>query len=259
MGASVAETEELRESLRRALAAYRRERPNLSLRAISKNSGVNRYFLMKLLDDKGDATSLDLKQVLLLAKFVTERGSNREYEDNSTVEVRKAIQKAFNLDLSAATERLQKLPVDDFIDIYQYLVLTLARHQRGTSRTQIANILGSRGSHVCLDYLKAGVIKEINGRLLFSEKYLLEEKDGLTLQRLPELIRFFKLRPKFVDSNHMHLVTESISPEALKKIQKLYANVHKKVMTLIKDGENQGNIPFFALACVDSFEDVEDK
>ncbi len=257
MGESAAETEELRESLKKALEAYRRERPNLSLRAISKNSGVNRYFLMKLLDERGDASSLDLKQVLLLAKFVTERAQSREYEDSTTSEVRKAIQKAFNLDLNAAAERLQKFVLDELSDSYQFLVLTLARHQHGISRAQIQNLLGMRGLKVCLSYLKSGILKEINGRVLFSEKYVFEEKEARIVQRFPDFLRFYSVaRPQ--EGRHTHLVSENINLETLKKIRKLYEGVHKKVLALVHEPESQGDISFFSLAAMTSFDEIEE-
>ena len=56
----------LKESLRNALELYIKKHPQLSMRAIAKKSGVNRYFLSKLLDTKDPTLSLDLNQVLIL-------------------------------------------------------------------------------------------------------------------------------------------------------------------------------------------------
>ena len=76
---------ELQQSLRNSLVEYRERRPHLSLRAIAKHSGVNRYFLNKILDEKDDfETPLDLNQVMLLAKFVSKQDKLNKLKDVSS-------------------------------------------------------------------------------------------------------------------------------------------------------------------------------
>ena len=65
------ETEALKKSLRSALKNYQAKRPHLSIRAIAKNSGVNRYFLSKLLDDQDLSTAIDLGQTLMLCQYLS--------------------------------------------------------------------------------------------------------------------------------------------------------------------------------------------
>ena len=63
------DTIKVKQSLRKMLEEYRSCRPNLSLRAIAKNAGVNRYFLSKLLEYK-ESDKIDLDQILTFCRFM---------------------------------------------------------------------------------------------------------------------------------------------------------------------------------------------
>ena len=95
----------LNNCLRKALLEYQYKRPKLSLRAIAKNSGVNRYFLSKLLDDSESSSALDLNQALMLVKYMTKRESLDEAIDESTGQVRDILSEIFHIDLNSSEKK----------------------------------------------------------------------------------------------------------------------------------------------------------
>jgi hypothetical protein len=254
----VSETATLKESLRKALREYRREKAHLSLRAIAKNSGVNRYFLMKLLDENDTTVALDLSQVLLLAKFITQRESVREVIDASSREVQEVLKRVFAVDY----ER-QKTAVNLFkeVDLYNadyYFVLVLSTYERGTKREYVQKILGERGEKALGDLLEKGIVVERNSRI-----YLVNGEDfscslDIYKQHIPTYLRYFSPSRVGQNRNNLHVVSESLNLQALKRIHQLHSAFYKNLMEIIVDKNSLGDIPMFSFGCMDTFlENIE--
>ena len=162
-------TEALKSSLRQALLEFRRERPHLSLRAIAKHSGVNRYFLNKLIDDTDASTSLDLNQVLILSKFITERDSVKEAIQASSRDVQQALKKIFNVDYLSQKKISPQLNDLNLYDSDTYFVLVLASYAHGTKQEYISQILGQRGEQVLEKLLKDNILTKADDIIKLNE------------------------------------------------------------------------------------------
>ena len=124
------ETKDLKDSLRKALEAFKEKRPDLSIRAIAKKSGVNRYFLTKLLDTNDRSNTLDLNQVLILSKYITGRDSVTEAIESSPKDIREALHKVFptineNKQMLVNSSLYEKV---DLSDKTVYFVLVLSTY-----------------------------------------------------------------------------------------------------------------------------------
>jgi hypothetical protein len=255
----VTETAALKESLRKALQEYRREKSHLSLRAIAKNSGVNRYFLMKLLDESDTSVALDLSQVLLLAKFITQRESVREVIDASSRDVQEVLKRVFAVDY----ER-QKSAVDLFqeVDLYNpdyYFVLVLSTYIRGTKRINIEKILGERGEKALLELLEKGIVYEKEGRIFLAQGKDFSCSFDIYKHHIPTYLRYYTPRRISQGRNNLHVVSSGVTLAALKKINQLHSAFYKNLMEIVLDKNSVGDIPMFSFGCMDTFlENLED-
>lgn len=249
----VAETASLKESLRKALNDYRREKSHLSLRAIAKNSGVNRYFLMKLLDENDTSTALDLSQVLLLAKFITQRESVREVIDSSSREVQEVLKRVFSVDYDR-----QKSSVDLFseVDLYNadyYLVLVLSTYTQGTKRSYVQKILGERGEKALSELLAKGVVSEVNGRIKLAKGKDFSCSYDIAKHHIATYLRFYSPHRVSQSRNNIHVVSQGVNLQALKKIHQLHSAFYKNLMEIVADEDSLGDIPMFSFGCMDTF------
>jgi hypothetical protein len=251
----VAETTALKESLRKALSEYRREKAHLSLRAIAKNSGVNRYFLMKLLDENDTSTALDLSQVLLLAKFITQRESVREAIDSSSREVQEVLKRVFAVDYELVPEgKVNLFQQTDLYNPDNYLVLVLSTNSRGTKREYIQRILGERGEKALLELLAKGLIIESEGgRIHLAKGTDFTCTFDIYKHQIPSYLRYYSPQRANQSRNNLHVVSEGVNLQGLRKVHQLHIEFYKNLLEILIDKENTGDIPMFSFGCMDTF------
>lgn len=250
----------LKASLREAFLSYRRERPHLSLRAIAKRAGVNRYFLSKLVDDDNGESSLDLSQVLILLQFITERSSVREIIEASSQEVRETFGKVFNLDYFGSKRVSSKLQHIDLYDSYNYFVLVLSSYGRGTKREYISRILGFKGEHALKKLLNYGIVVEENGNIKLKEGNEFTFSMDVLKHHIPDYLKFYSYDHCLQQRNYIHVYSEGLNEKGVQKIYDLHNDLNSSIQKIISDEENWGDVPFFSFACMDRLYDGnEDK
>ena len=82
---------EIKSGLKTALQKFISE-DDMSLRSVSYNSGCNRHFLNKVLDDR-PVKSLDISQVLLLTMFLSRKSTLRESIQSAVIRSEKFCRK----------------------------------------------------------------------------------------------------------------------------------------------------------------------
>lgn len=244
-------------SLKEAFLNYRSERPHLSVRSISKLSGVNRYFLNKLLvnEDNQNPSNLDLNQVLLLSKFISEKNSLSEAINSSNREIRDTLSKIFNFDYLLKKEISPKLTHVDLYDTNIYFVLVLASYVKGTKREFVKKILGYRGEQVLRKLLKCDIVTEKRGRIFLSEGNEFTLSVDVMKQRIPDYIKYHNFNRGLKQKNYLHVYSEGLNEEAVKKIFKVHEQADHEIQKIISDKESHGDVPFFSVAFMDRFYD----
>lgn len=247
------ETDTLKNSLRKALKIYKAKRPHLSVRAIAKKSGVNRYFLTKLLDSKDKTSSLDLNQVLILSKYITGKDSITEAIDASANDIREVLLKVFSADYENNKKVVDSSVYEsvDLTDKTTYFVLVLATFGLGTKKIFISKILGERGENVLAELLKNKILREEKGRIqLFSgTDFTYDFK--IMAQRIPDYLGFYRPERNGKQENYIHVLSEGVNLKTLREIRKIHLSAYKKITKLLAEPENWGDIPLFSFACLD--------
>ncbi|MBI2602642.1 MAG: hypothetical protein HYW48_06265 [Deltaproteobacteria bacterium] len=249
----------LKASLREAFLSYRRERPHLSLRAIAKHAGVNRYFLSKLIDDDDDNTSLDLSQVLILLQFITERSAVNEIIEASSQEVKDTFGKVFNLDYFGPKRVSAKLQHIDLYDSYNYFVLVLSSYGRGTKREFVSKILGFKGERTLKKLLNYGIVFEEKGRIKLKEGNEFTFSMDVMRQRIPDYLKFYSYDRCLQQRNFIHVYSEGLNEKGVQRVFELHQDLNSKIQKIISDEENWGDIPFFSFACMDRLYDCDEE
>ena len=183
----------LKAHLRDALLGYRRERPHLSLRAIAKNSGCNRYFLTKLIDENDASSAIDLNQVLILSQFMTGRSNIKEAIEASGSIVKESLEKIFNPGFLGTREVSLRMSQIDLYDTHNYFVLVLASYARGTKREHVQKIFGFRGEQALKRLLKDGIVIEVKGRIRLAEGNDFTLSLDVMRPRIPDYLKFYQI------------------------------------------------------------------
>ncbi len=246
-------------SLREALLTYRRERPKLSLRAIAKNSGCNRYFLSKLIDENDTSTSIDLTQVLILTQFISGRICVREAIEASGSAVKEALEKIFNPDYIGSKQVSLKMSQVDLYDSYNYFVLVLASYSRGTKRELVHKILGFKGEQALKRLINDNIIVEVDGRISLKEGNEFTLSTRVMKQRIPDYLKYYSFDRCYQQKNFIHIYSEGLTEVAAKKIYDLHSRFHTDIQNILLDKNNHGDVPFFTIACMDRFYDSDEE
>ena len=242
----------LRDSLRKVFLEYRKQRPHLSLRSIAKNSGVNRYFLMKLSEEDDQRASLDLTQVLLFIKFITQKESIHQGIESLDDDIQKYIKKIFYLDQFLDKKISSDFDNFDFSDSYIYFVLVLASFGHGAKEDLVLRVLGEKGEDSLAKLIKSGVVVRRNERIYLAKGNDFTISPEVMWQRIPDYLRYINRDEFGKKRNHFHLMTQGLNRNGLRKVQAVYESMFKEVCKVVKDKNNWGDIPFFSFACMDT-------
>ena len=160
------ETELLKSSLRNVLKAYQAKRPHLSIRSIAKNSGVNRYFISKILDKQDQSSAIDLNQTLMLCRYLSGDEPLKPAIQKIGEELFSAVQK------STSSNYLEEKIVDssryaslDLEDKVTYFILVLSSYKRGAKAEYVQRLFGERGASILKNLLREGIVVEKSNRI----------------------------------------------------------------------------------------------
>jgi hypothetical protein len=248
----------IKADLREALLAYRRERPHLSLRAIAKNSGCNRYFLTKLIDESDATTSIDLNQVLLLSKFISGRVSVKEAVESSGSVVKECLSKIINADYIMSREISLGINQIDLYDTFNFFILLFASYAQGVRRELVGKIFGQRGEQALKKLMIDGSIVEVEGRIRLREGNDFTLSLDVMRQRIPDYLKFHTFDNSFQQKNFIHVYSEGLSEDAVRKIYDIHARMNEEIKSVLMDKDNHGDIPVFTFSCMDRLYDSEE-
>lgn len=241
-------------SLSKLLSEYRNMRPNLSLRSLSRNIGVNRYFLAKILDGN-EKVKFCIDEILIFCKFM-----KNNLPDNPLVNKElSAIQNFFSEHLGSSEIKLidhDKTNDIDLYDRYNFFILILACCDWGFTKDKIVSILGENCLGNMKDLLETGHIELTDsGKIRIKDGAPLIFSNAVGVHHLGDLLKFYRLSHREQNRNFLNMKIQSVSKEALEKVVELQRNCDRRIYELMVDEKNLGPNPIFSLNCVDTFTD----
>lgn len=259
-GAVMVESEQILETLRINLLNYMDSRSNLSVRAISKLSGVNRYFLSKLLsDDKHkDLKTYDFHQVILLLKYLNEKEGLKSTIESADSRLKDALLSIFESTCNsiAGDKKLYLIPEEYLYDFDYFMILSLATIKNLPLST-FELCLSSVKSYKIDKLIDENIIELDNGRIsLVSKGDLFSIPVHIVELHIPELIkRYFSADNFGKDRCVLGYMYKGLSREGWKKIHALHTKFFTEAADILNDPENEGPIPVFSISVLDSFLD----
>ena len=244
--------------MRAMLQEYRQARPNLSLRSIARNAGVNRYFLTKLLEDS-ESSKFDLDQMLAFCRFMKQAETLQQTIKLQVDEIQKYLLKIFAYTTEQKSKEWIIVEKDEDLDLYDrntFLVLLLASCDTGITKEKIILLLGESSKFI-LEQL------QLNNKIIEKEDKTIGIPGGNPLWFSPSLIKhhfgdlvsFYDLRHRGQDRNYVYLIVQGLNQEGLKKAVEIQEEYAKTMEKLVTDKKYWGQNPFFAVACMDTFND----
>lgn len=244
----------VKKSLANLLQEYRNLRPNLSLRSLSRNIGVNRYFLTKILDEN-EKVKFSLDEMLIFCKFMKD---NLPASAQTSKEL-SVVQNFFAEHLGSSRIKIIHQNENqniDFYDRFNFLVLMIACCDKGITRERIVSILGESATRSlnlllkekCLEELEDGTVRVLEGHPIVFSTALLSYHG-------PDLLRLHRLRAQEQKRNHLDVKVQSLTKEAIEKVIELQKECDRKILDIIVNEENFGMNPMFSLSCVETFVD----
>ena len=221
---------------------YKKKRPDLSERALARNSGVSRYFLKKLLEttEEQSTSNLDLQQFLKLGHYLDEKLNLSHFGGQSA-------RYQSNIAISQSSEP-STLKIN-FNDENAFIILNLTNSKSGILRSNLDKMLGTVGQRTLERLIEYGVVKQDRYNILTSQIKLPRSTEILR-QHICNLAKFYD--PMNKHNNHISIFINGVNSTGLKKLQMFYDKMAFELNDLLKDTDNHGDIPIFAINCFDS-------
>lgn len=241
--------------LRDQLLQYKSLRPSLSWRAIAKKSGVNRYFIKKIVEGELEdaAKSINFSQALLLLKFLHGTQTLKSTLEASDQVLRETFENVFEgiyKHKSSSDKELDQMP----LDFEMFCIIALTYDERPITKDLILQILGSRGIAKLEKLVTMGKLVKLScgGYTKSADKFhcINPEHSHLLMQSLIQ--RFFNPQNMLDnDLNYRVLSISRLNEAGIAKLKSLHVQYHKSINELVEDRDNCGDIPVFTIACYD--------
>lgn len=257
-----AEVIDVVENLRHGLFQYKAKRPAISWRAISQQSGVNRYFIKKLVEEDGTQAkkNLDFTQALMLAKFLSAKPSLKATIDGAEFPLKQSLKDAFNVIYSSeafSNREMVKIDGEEVLNFDSFCILVLAHDRHGIPREHIPRILGERSLRALDFLLERGRVTLIEGdRIRLSkDTWLVVDKEVRHLHMINFIRRFFCTSNHGKTRNYSYIHVSRLKPASVARLQAMHEEFHRNVLEFMENEKNAGEVPFFSVACMDSMMD----
>ncbi|MBF0363737.1 MAG: hypothetical protein HQK49_22145 [Oligoflexia bacterium] len=233
--------------LKTLIEGYLQKHPSLSVHAFSKKchvatSTLRRILTMETREDPAPSTILGIVSAISKETNIQKLKKMYDGEIGKVFEKRyPAIQINYSVDL-----------VDILQDREAYVICKLAANRAGVTREELTHLLGNPVNNKIDDLLEQKILIEDNNKLF--KKPGLSLPEDLSLKHLPELIRFVNKGSRYVDKNLYMSLSQSISKDAYMEIGKIQSEAVKKILSIINNDNNIGEIPFFFVSIVDTME-----
>lgn len=251
------ESSEYISELRIELKSYLEKKSNLSIRSFAKISGVNRYFLGKILSEKDyDAKSFDFHQVYLLTQFLYKKKSLRQTYDAGSPAVKDALLNFYCGDLeSKSSEKMPyKIPESILYDFDYFAILCFAAIDNMTIEI-FEKSFPSTKIHKVDDLIEKGFIEVEDDRIWIPlDGEIFSPPRNIIDHHIPEILKhFFSPENSGKQRCISSLYFQGLNRESWKKVHSLHSDFMRQISDIMNDKSNRGEFPIYSINVLDTF------
>lgn len=235
------------EELSTLISDYLKQRPQLSLNSLAINMGVPETSLRRIKNcelvrpPKND-------NLLKILSFIFKTDDLMVIAENLQGDLKNYIKEEFFLPEKGSVA----FDVDRFIpDQQSYLIYKLAANSSGVEKSEVQRLFGDFGLMSAEKMIRSGVLEE-RENFFFNVHEHFRMSDERFIENFKAVSDFIKVRG---NEEHAHLYfnfSESLSPEAIRKIHTIQKKANRDILKVIDSESSQGEIPFFFIGAIDS-------
>lgn len=225
---------------------------HLTLNALAQRSSIPLSTLRRI-HQGVQKTDLAPHTVLNLVSYVYKEKRISKVLKLVAPELREFLEKNFGSFIFESDERVYSPDLNQILkDPVYYIIYKLAANHEGTTLVDICEIYGSFGKKKADEMIVIGLLKEIDGVLHAKEKNFSLDLE-VAAQNLSELIRFFRPKELAQGYNLFYSLSEALTKEAIAEVKNIQREAAKKILSIMENDENKGEIPYFTLNMAESF------
>lgn len=133
-----------------------------------------------------------------------------------------------------------------------YLAYILCSNHKGATQEKLKRLLGTKWQHAINTLIEKGVVVDNGSSYNINEQFTPIPMPYETLKKnAAHLLPFYNPEHFGKEKNYLLIISESLSPQGLKKMQDAFARFHNELNDLIADKNNHGDLATFAFAMMD--------
>lgn len=241
------------EHLETVLSQYFAGHPNVSINALANKSGIGATTIRRLISKNKNSTPAPHVVLNIVSALSNEKQLpqilnqfNGPIQDYLRDNFGKFVPEQENTH-SYDVELNQVLR-----DSACYLIYKLAANRMGTTRTEIAQILGTTGLEKVEQLLAQQLLIE-DGPILHARDKNFTLDIEIAASHLPNLVSFYRPSKVAEGRNIFYSLSESINEEGITKIKDLQREAAKKIFAILNSPFYEGEIPYFSLVLSEAF------
>lgn len=253
-------TSTLGTTLKNLIDAHLEAHPNVSLRGLaSREEGMGREYLRRLAAGEIPDHKIDKDKVLLLLMTISKKRTLNELMAHFGDPIAQWLLDMFPIMAASNTQHIQEnldsilCDADDECVAYY-----LARTTAGVSTETTREILGNAGVEALKVLESKGHVTQRNGKFFGMSDQFFSSSLATMRKVAGTFLRFYRPAHFGRKRNYMLVITGSLNQRGVEAEQALYRKFHEDLGKLYSDKENQGDIHCFAMACMDSFNVLEE-
>ncbi len=257
---SVTEQSPVANAIRDEIASYLADNPHLSLRAMAqRDSELSREYIRKLAKAEISDEKLNQDKVLRILQIISKKQKLTDVINHFGNEITSFLKSSYKINYEHEVELTSELvekalnESDDLCVAYH-----LAHTAAGITSQRANEIMGVRGESALQTLEDRGLIEQENR--IYKSKSLSFFHTGIeTAHKIAQIfLRFYRSKHFGRKRNYLLTITGSLNQMGIEAEQELFRKFHKDLLNLYEDGKNQGDIPCFATAAMDSFTVLKD-
>lgn len=245
------ETNPWSESIRECLDRFKQRYPRLSEGQIARKIGLPQSTLNRIVNDPAKPR-LDTVIKIVLNTGNGDKLSDvlNDYDNRLGDKIKNAIAAADRADnINVTPAEVEEILNDPDL----FVAHLLCQSQNGITKGVLVGVLGTNGLEAVDKLIGHGLVERRNDRY-FSTKvgHVVRSFDHIK-RHLSTYAKFYKPSHVGRDRNYVHSHTDFLTKEAIAKLQEAHREFSSKVIDILDDKRNQGDLPVFSVGFMDTF------
>lgn len=256
----VSNTVSLGQTLKSLIDGHLMAHPNVSLRGLaSREEGMSREYLRRLAAGEIPDHKIDKDKALLVLMTISKKRSMKDLMAHFGEPVSSWLVNMFPV-MANSNSQLIEEELDAILGKGddECVAYYMARSSAGISPATAKDILGNSGVEALKLLESKGFVEQKDGRYFGVEKGVFSSSMATMRKVVATIMRFYRPAHFGRNRNYMLLITGSLNQTGISAERELYRKFHEDLGKLYQDPDKQGDIQCFAIACMDSFNVLEE-